>query len=87
MPRNYVRKPKTKMMPCKHCGMPMEVGWKQKKAPNHVTCGIQYMADYQTQMHNHSGPLYEEWRERMRRAFAEPGTATLGSPENVERST
>lgn len=54
-------KHETKMMPCRECGIGMEVGIRTKKAPRHVECGVRVAAQQQFQMARKSGPWYEKW--------------------------
>ena len=86
MTRNYVPKPKKKMMQCEYCTEMIEVGWKTKKAPKHITCAIQAATDNNVQLARHSGPYYEKWLNAMSRAFSLPGTGTVPSQENVPPS-
>lgn len=50
-----------KMMPCRECGEPMEVGIRTKKNPRHVECGVRASIEQQFQMGRKSGPYYDKW--------------------------
>lgn len=50
-----------KLMPCRECGIDMEVGIRTKKQPRHVECGVRVSAQQQFQMGKKSGPWYDKW--------------------------
>ncbi len=53
----------TKMMPCKRCGVGIEVGIRTRKSPQHMDCSVKNMYDAMRQMKLKSGPLYDKWLE------------------------
>lgn len=74
VPEKY--KHSTKIMPCRNCKRPMQVGIRTKKAPRCIECGIDAQAENARQMTAKAGPYYEKWIARMREQFGEGGTAT-----------
>lgn len=79
MPSVYVRKPKYKTIKCTSCPNTTTVGIKHRSPWRCLECTLRHMFEYQRQMHEHSGPLYDEWLARMRQKFATPGSTTQGS--------
>jgi len=59
-----------KWMPCKRCGVNMQVGVRTKKQPRHVECGVLDAQDAARQMHEKSGPAWDKWLEAQPRAVA-----------------
>lgn len=57
---------RTKQMECKYCGEPVTVGRNQRKAPNHLECGLKAAIDAQRQMSNKSGPVWDKYETAMR---------------------
>ena len=74
---------KYKQMPCRHCGVMMTVGAKQKKAPAHVECGIEIAIETARQMREKKGPYYERWRMSMTLALkkTEGGSPPINDEE------
>ena len=83
MPSPYTPKPKTKMLPCRYCGISMEVGWKTKKQPAHLECSIRRMNQHNLSMHAKSGDDYARWHARMAAFIASQTPVRGDSPENV----
>lgn len=81
----YTPKPKTKLMPCRHCGEDIEVGWKTKKKPAHAECSIRKAAEVQRQMHYKSGPYYDKWVEAMRIASGNLPRTPRGGCDNTDQ--
>jgi hypothetical protein len=65
--------------PCKVCGLPTFRRERNTRDPLCVTCAIQKMTDFQIQMHNRSGPHYENWLAGMARKFNDQ-TRGRGTP-------
>lgn len=63
-------KPRTKLMDCRVCGVPMEVNIQTVNPPQHFECGISVAIDAMRQMQAKSGPYYERYLNGMR-AYAE----------------
>lgn len=80
MPSKYVFKPKTKMMACRHCGEPVEVGWKTKRLPCCGDCSADASAKNNLELHNHSGPGYDRWLAAMKAWSSREITGTPPSP-------
>ena len=87
MPSKYYPKPRTKELPCRHCGEPMTVGWQQRKLPAHNECSIKLASDASMQMHNKSGPVYDRWKLAMIRSFLDETLATPGGADSFLRVT
>ena len=51
----------TKEMACNECGAPMTVNAQTVKAPRCYECGLAAKIDQMRQMHEKSGPYYDEW--------------------------
>jgi hypothetical protein len=75
-----VPRPGFKHMPCKHCGIMMEVGANRHKEPAHLECGIALAVEVSRQMREKSGPYYERWLNAMTQALDE--AAGGGAPGN-----
>jgi hypothetical protein len=71
------------MLPCRRCGDPIEVGWKTKRSPLHLACGIANALDNNAQLAAHSGPMYDQWLASMREYAVRQGWTTAPSMENL----
>lgn len=56
---------RTKVMPCRACAKPMEVGSNTRNAPRCLKCGLTEGNASIVQMHEKSGPYYERWKMGM----------------------
>lgn len=59
-------KPRTKLMDCRVCSVPIEVSAQTVNAPRHFECGISVAIDAMRQMQAKSGPYYERYVNGMR---------------------
>lgn len=50
-----------KLMPCRTCGVGIEVGIRTQKSPQHFECSLRNMYEAMSQMSAKSGPRYEKW--------------------------
>lgn len=87
MPSQYIPKPKTKVVKCVSCPNTTTVGIKTRKPYRCFQCGLQAMMDYQRQMHERSGPLYEKWLARMAGWAVVQGRGTGGVPSENSPSS
>lgn len=87
MPSVYIKKPKTKIIKCVSCDNTLEVGIKARKPWRCIHCGIKAMIDFQHQMHDHSGPLYEKWLVRMAEWAVVQSRTSGGSPRENSPSS
>jgi len=77
-----------KKLPCRVCGVPIEVGIRTQKAPRCVECGIAAAVDAAIQMHNHSGPYYEAFLKRSRKGGRPKSRGTpVGNLESSPESS
>lgn len=65
IPAKY--KHELKVMPCRECGKPMQVGIRTQKPPRCQECGLDAMIKHNTDLHYHRGAAYDAWRNAMRR--------------------
>lgn len=84
MPSQYVLKPKFKIVQCISCPTTTTVGIKRRKPFRCLQCSIKVMIEANRQMHEHSGPAYDKWRERMIEWARAQGMAT--PPPSSENS-
>jgi hypothetical protein len=52
---------KFKVMACRECGVPMDVGSNTSNSPRCVECGIDIMAENLRQIHQGRGPYFDKW--------------------------
>lgn len=83
MPTRYVAKPKIKKLPCRKCGVPLEVGWKRKRLPICDDCATENVDEAIRQIRAKEGPYYDKWLAAMQKAFGGKITATLPPVENT----
>jgi len=69
-----------KLLPCKRCGVGIEVSIRTKKLPLHVECGVDNAIEAALQMSRKSGPYYDRWVKAMTRKY---GHAPRGTPPEV----